>query len=90
MEEKLLTNFGGIPEKFKREGVFVHYGELVKIGETVETIRNVMGGVLPKGTKYTVKDIYIDPNGNNRGFTKRIELEGVEGLFNPKRFKKIK
>ncbi len=82
-------NLGGVPEKFKEEGVYVHYKEKVQVGDMVEAIKNVMDGEIPKGTKAKILDIIIEPNPNVRGFLKRIKLEGFKGEYNPKRFKKI-
>jgi hypothetical protein len=92
MNEKLsehIPDLGGIPEKLRREGIFVHYKEIAKIGDTVEAIVNVYGGEIPKGTRLEIEDIIIDPRGNDRGFEKYLKFKGVNGEFNPKKFKKV-
>ncbi|HHD92516.1 MAG TPA: hypothetical protein ENL06_02755 [Candidatus Portnoybacteria bacterium] len=85
--EKL--NLGGIPEKIKEEGVYVHYREKAKVGDTVEALNNVMDGEIPKGTTGKITEIVIEPTPNVRGFLKRIKIEGFEGEYNPKKFKKL-
>lgn len=86
-----MAKFGGIPEKFKVEGVFVRGMEKVLPGDKIEATRNVEGTleILEKGVLYTVASICIEPNGNFRHFSKRLELKGHEGDFNPKRFRKV-
>ena len=86
--EKL--NLGGVPEKFKKEGVFVHYKEKAQVGDTVEALNDVLGGEVSKGTKAKITEIIIDPKPNVRGFSKRIKIEGFEGEYNPKKFKILK
>ena len=36
MERLDNLNLRGIPEKFKEEGVFAHYKELVRVGDIIE------------------------------------------------------
>ncbi|NTU98504.1 hypothetical protein HGA64_00640 [Candidatus Falkowbacteria bacterium] len=88
MENFEKLNLGGIPEKFMKEGVYAHYKELVKVGDIVEAIRDVNDGEIPRGTKVRITEIIVDPKENLRGFEKRIRVEGYEGDYNPKRFKK--
>jgi len=89
MEKIEKLNLGGVPEKFKDEGVFAHYKELVRIGDIVEAIRDVKNGEIPRGARVKITDILIDPKPNVRGFAKRIKVEGYAGDYNPKRFKKV-
>jgi len=89
MEKIEKLNLGGVPERFKEEGVFAHYKELVRIGDVVEAIREVNNGEIPRGTRVKITDIIIDPKPNVRGFEKRIKVEGYDGDFNPKRFKRV-
>jgi hypothetical protein len=86
--QEILPNLGGVPERFKSEGVFAYNRELVKIGDVVEALVNIQGGV-PKGFQGVIKDVIVEPLGNERGFHKRIKFNGIAGEFNPKKFKKI-
>lgn len=65
--------------------------EKVLPGDRVQATRDVEGTVevLEKGVVYRVAEICIEPNGNFRQFSKRLELEGLKGDFNPKRFRKV-
>ncbi len=83
-----MAKFGGYPEKFRQEGVRVHGPDIVKVGDEVESIRFVMG-IIPKGTRLKIADILITPNGNTRGFIKRLIFDEYEGEFNPNRFIKV-
>jgi len=89
MERLDNLNLRGIPEKFKEEGVFAHYKELVRVGDIIEANCNVNNGEIPLGTKVKIADIIVNPMANIRGFEKRIKLEGYSGDYNPKRFKKV-
>jgi hypothetical protein len=42
--QEILPNLGGVPERFKSEGVFAYNRELVKIGDVVEALVNIQGG----------------------------------------------
>lgn len=88
MSLEFTPNLGGHPERMKSEGVKIHYNELAKIGESVESIANISNEI-PKGTILVIKDIIIEPKDGERGFYKRMVFEGMEGEFNPKNFKKI-
>ena len=83
-----MSRFGGVPEQWKKEGIYVHGRDLVHPGDTVEAIRDVLG-VIGKGTRLKIKALIVEPNDPERGFIKRLEFEGVEGVFNPNRFRKI-
>lgn len=87
-EKEFTPNLGGFPERFKEQGVFAHNKELIKVGDMVETLVDVKGGI-PKGVKAKIVDIIVEPSANERGFYKRIKLEGFDGEFNPKKFRKI-
>jgi hypothetical protein len=89
MENFDEKNFAGVPERFKEEGVRAHESKLVRVGDTVEAIRNVRNGEVPLGTRAKVIEIVIEPHDAKRGFAKRIKIEGYEGEYNPQRFKKI-
>jgi hypothetical protein len=56
-----MSHFRGVPEKWKKEGIFVHGRETVCIGDTVEAIRNVKG-VIVKGTRLIISNLLIFPN----------------------------
>lgn len=86
MNFETKINLGGVPERMKQEGVFLHYQDLGKIGDEVETLSSV-NGVLEKGQQFVIEEIIIEPYGDKRGFYKRIRLKGVDGEFNPKKFK---
>ena len=72
MEKVEKLNLGGVPERFKEEGVFAHYKELIRIGDIIEAIRDVNGGKMPRGTRVKITDIIVEPKPNVRGFAKRI------------------
>lgn len=79
-----------VPEKLKTEGIFVHHQERVHAGDTVEAIRNV-AGCIKEGTRLRIADVFVEPNGNQRGFEKRLCFsEFPDDDFNPKRFRKVK
>ena len=80
--------FGEHPERMKLEGVKVHYKELAKIGDRVEAIAEVAGRII-KGSRLVISDILIEPNGEGRGFSKRLVFENIDGDFNAKKFKKL-
>ena len=82
-------NLGDFPEQFREKGVFVHYHEIVQVGDIVEAIKNIFNGEVPKGTRSEIIEIIIKPRANERGFLKRIKIEGYDGEYNPKKFKKI-
>lgn len=86
-----MSKYRGVPEKFKSEGIFVRGMERVIPGDRVKAIRNVEGSIetLTRGFQYRVADLIVEPNGNVRGFEKRLKLEGYKGDFNPKRFRKV-
>jgi hypothetical protein len=88
MNREHFLNLGNHPERMIKEGVKVHYNQLVRIGESVEAIAEV-ADVIKKGDRCVVKDILIGPGNSERGFSKRIVFEGIEGDFNPQRFKKV-
>ncbi len=88
LNPEILPNLGGVPERLRSEGLFAHNRELVRIGDTVEALVNVQGGV-PKGFQGIIIDLIVEPLGNERGFHKRIKFNGLAGEFNPKKFKKI-
>ncbi len=81
--------FRGVPESFRKNGIFGYKMVLLRVDDTVEAIRNISGTNIEKGTRTKVREIVIEPNGNTRGFTKRVKLGNHEGDFNPKRFRKI-
>ena len=87
MDELYPRQFGGVPEKFKAEGIKGGDNILIKIDDSVIALRDMRGKIC-KGQIYKITDIFIEPRGNARGFSKEIELEGfpAEG-FNPYRFK---
>jgi len=89
MENFDEKHFAGVPERFRKEGVRAHESELVRVGDTVEAIRNVRNGEVPLGTRAKVTEIVIEPHDAKRGFAKRIKIKGYEGEYNPQRFKKI-
>ena len=89
MEGKRPNLFGGIPERFREEGVFGHYKELIKIGDRVTAIVNIQGNEKLKGAQLIIADIIVDPKTDGKGFTKRIKFLGIEGDYNPKNFKKL-
>lgn len=88
MNFEAKLNLGGVPERMKQEGVFLHYQDLGKVGDEVEAISNV-NGVLEKGQRFVVDEVIVEPYGDKRGFYKRIKLKGFESEFNPKRFKLV-
>jgi hypothetical protein len=88
MNIEFKPNLGGVPERFKQEGVFAHNKELIKVGDTVESLVDSKTGI-KKGGFAKIIEIIVEPSTNERGFYKRIKLEGFEGEFNPKKFKKI-
>jgi hypothetical protein len=91
MENFDESHLGGVPERFRQEGIKAHYSELVRTGDIVEAIRDIGGGEISRGMKAKIIEVVVTPNLNGkRGFTKRIRLEGFEGDFNPQRFKKVK
>ena len=67
--EKL--NLSDVPEKFKEEGVYVHYQEKVRVGDTVEALNDVMDGKVPRGTTAKITEIIVEPHPNVRGFSKK-------------------
>lgn len=88
MTEREFPQFRGIPERFKEEGVKVSGNQLAKIGDAIIAEHDVQG-LLKKGEPYVISDIFIEPDANQRGFTKEIELEEYPGQrFKPQRFKK--
>lgn len=89
MEKIEKLNLGGVPERFKEEGVFAHYKELIRVGDIIEAICDVNDGEIPRGTQVKIMGIIINPKPNDRGFEKRIKVEGYSGDYNPKRFKKV-
>jgi len=80
--------FGGVPERWKEDGIFVHRRDRVKVGDEVEAIRTVLK-VIEKGTRLRISKIVVEPDDNDRGFKTGLEFEGINGVFNPKRFIKI-
>ncbi len=82
-------NFRGVPEKFQNEWIFVYKQEKVVAGDMVLAMRNLEGTNIQKWTMYKIEKILISPNGNTRGFTKRLQLEWCPGEYNPKRFRKF-
>ncbi len=86
-----MAKFGGVPERFKAEGIFVSGMDRVLPGDWVEAKRAVEGTIetLEKGVLYQVASLIVEPNGNFRQFSKRLSLVGHQGDFNPKRFKKV-
>ncbi len=84
-----MSEFGGVPERWKEEGIYVHGRELVKVGDEVEAIGDVLG-VITRGTRLRVDELIVEPNGQQRGFTRRLGFVGIDGIFNPKRFIKVK
>lgn len=89
MNFETKLNLGGVPERMKEEGVFLHYQDLGKVGDEVVAVTNV-DGKLEKGMQFTIQEIIIEPYGDKRGFYKRIKLKDMQGDFNPKRFKLVK
>lgn len=89
MEKFGEENFAGVPERFREEGVIAHYREQVRVGDTVEAIRNIRNGEVPLGTQAEITDIIIEPNSGKRGFMKRIKIKGFPGEYNPQRFKRV-
>ena len=83
-----MDRFRGVPQKWKEEGIFVHNRETVCIGDTVEAIRTVQG-IIQKGTRLKIADLLVFPNWNDRGFKKRLKFNGIDGEFNPQRFRKV-
>ncbi|MEK9161045.1 MAG: hypothetical protein AAB440_03375 [Patescibacteria group bacterium] len=89
MSENGARPFGGVPERFKEEGVKVSGNTLAKIGDMVVALHDIKGGLMYKGEQRRITDIHIEPKPNSRGFTKVIELEGMIGEhFSPQRFRK--
>ena len=92
MSETVDPRYGGVPERFKREGVKVAGNELAKIGDVVVALGDV-GDLIHKGEQRKITAIHIEPrvDSDGRGFTKEIELEGFGGArFNPQRFRKVR
>lgn len=80
--------FGGVPERWKEEGIFVHRRCRVKVGDEVEAIRTVLK-VIAKGTRLRISNVIVEPDDNDRGFKKGLQFDGVDGVFNPNRFIKV-
>ncbi len=84
-----MSQYGGVPERFKQEGIKVSGNSLARIGDFVEAI-SFVGGLVPRGTRSKILDILVEPNQNVRGFTKRIEIAAYPGQYlPPQRFKRI-
>jgi len=82
---------GGVPERFKKEGVKVSGNELAKVGDVVVALHDIDNGLMKKGEQRRITVIHIEPKPNSRGFTKEIELEGMMGeRFRPQRFRKAR
>ncbi|MDD4319153.1 MAG: hypothetical protein PHW10_02415 [Candidatus Peribacteraceae bacterium] len=78
-----------VPERLMADGIFVHKQERVRVGDEVETLRTVAGCIV-KGTRLRIAGILVEPRGNQRGFSKRLQFEEFPGEdFNPKRFAKV-
>ncbi|MBY0110766.1 hypothetical protein K2Y00_02065 [Patescibacteria group bacterium] len=89
MSEKGTRPLGGVPERFKEEGVKVSGNKLAKIGDMVIALHDIQGGLMYKGEQRKITAIHIEPKPHSRGFTKEIELEGMMGeRFSPQRFRK--
>jgi hypothetical protein len=79
-------NLGGHPERIKLEGVKVDGNQLAKIGDFVVAIAD-LGTTIKKGQCLKVLNIIIEPKGNERGFDKFLVFEGIDGDYNPRKFK---
>ncbi len=79
-------NLGGHPERMKLEGVKVDGNRLAKIGDFVVAIAD-LGKTIKKGQHLKVSDIIVEPKGNERGFEKFLVFEGLDGDYNPRKFK---
>lgn len=87
--EVFEPDLGGVPERMISEGIKVHGNTLARVGDTVESVRNVMN-IIPKGTQAKVIGIKIEPGADRGGrFLKSMKIAGYEGYYNPQRFKKI-
>jgi|GEM_PF-3804786 len=84
-----MSEFGEVPDKIWAEGLFVSNREAVWPGDHVEAKKNVVGSdaVLIKGKVYRVADFAESDLGTCSRHT-RLKLDGAEGHFNPKRFRK--
>lgn len=89
MPELSELNLKGVAKKLKEESVFLHNKVIAQIGDTVEALHNVMDGEIPQGTQTEITAIITKPNPTVKGCGKRIKLEGFEGEYNPKKFKKL-
>lgn len=82
-----MSEYRGVPERFKSEGVKISGNSLARIGEKIVAV-SFVHGVIPKGTECTISSILIEPKPNSRGFTKRIRIKEYPGEFPPQSFKK--
>ena len=88
MESEITYNLGGVPERFKKEGIFIHNRQKARIGSRLRARKN--RDSLQPGTILTVKDIIVEARGNERGFDKFLVFEEIKGLYKPGNFELIR